>query len=690
MKPPAAALDSSDAVQPTVTHGVEQASAPAVLGGSRLGPIRATRDELDPGAMSAAAIDIGAPAGREASGEWWPGRVRATWDDTDTDAAALDDRFAASGTGPSHWPAGSGWDPGFEGGRSSDDEGAMAGSAPAVTVAGGTASDSFSRGVERGRDDGAPASSRSIGQAPGSGELRLDGAPNFATSAVTSGGGDDAGDDAGDGDGDGRLGRRPEPDRIDAGEPRPPAHRAFDPRTLPPRPGAGRIIATILSLLAVAVADAVAGGGHLVWKTELVRPALVRRLPPVPVPDMDLTPVHAANAAMNAVVDEAAGAAFRTDDRSGLSTPGARQVSPGAGSRLAREAPEESRWNSAMEVPDSEDPIRTRAMPNAGTSASDGSTESRTIPVIESTESARMQPMPAPARTNRSTGPATRESSPGRPDGAGPGEHDDLQGVGASAAAEPPARRAEAASADANGSPESGPAYAGAGPLSDSGPRITIRKRIRDDHVAASLERAYSALIAGDDESAAEAYRAVLGHEPGNRDARLGLAAAAARAGRWDEAARHYTRILATHPGDTVARAALIAIHEEDPVRGESRLKVLLRSEPEGAHLHFDLGNLYASRSRWPEAQQSYFTAYRLDRGNADYAYNLAVSLDHLAQPASALGLYREAVDLSRSRPGNFETAAVRQRIAELESLAGAGSDSARSTGEAAAVAPVR
>ncbi|MCY4468086.1 MAG: tetratricopeptide repeat protein [Thiotrichales bacterium] len=682
MKPPADALDSGDTVQPPVAHGVERASAPAVLGGSRLGPIRATRDELDPGAMSAAAIDIGAPAGREASGELWPGRVRATWDDTAAAAAALDDRFAASGTWPSDRPAGSGLHSGFEGGRSTDDEGATAGPAPAVTAAGGTGSDSFSCGVEWARDGGAPASSRFIEEAPGSGDRRLDGIPKFGIAAVTSGGGDDA-EDA-----DERPGRRPDPDRIDAGEPRSPAHRTFDPRTLPPRPGAGRIIATILSLLVVA--GAVAGGGHFVWKTELVRPALVRRLPPVPVPDMDLTPVHAANAAMSAVVDETAGAALRTDKSSGLSTPGARLTSPGTGSRLAREAPEESRWNAAAEVPDSEDPVPTRAMPNAGTSSSDRSADSRTIPVIESMESARIQPRPAPARNNRSTGPATRVSSPGLPDGAGPREHDDLQGVGVSAAAEPPARRAEVASPDANGSSESGPVYAGAGPLSDSGPRITIRKRVRGDHVAASLERAYSALLAGDGESAAEAYRAVLGHEPGNRDARLGLAAAAARAGRWDEAARHYTRILATHPGDTVARAALIAIHEEDPVRGESRLKALLRSEPEGAHLHFDLGNVYAAQSRWPEAQQSYFTAYRLDRGNADYAYNLAVSLDHLAQPASALGLYREAVDLSRSRPGGFETAAAQQRIADLESLAGAGSESVRSTGEAAAAAPVR
>ena len=58
--------------------------------------------------------------------------------------------------------------------------------------------------------------------------------------------------------------------------------------------------------------------------------------------------------------------------------------------------------------------------------------------------------------------------------------------------------------------------------------------------VAASLERAYGAFRAGDLESAAEAYRAVVRHEPGNRDALLGLAAVATRAGGWDEAAGHY------------------------------------------------------------------------------------------------------------------------------------------------------
>ena len=198
------------------------------------------------------------------------------------------------------------------------------------------------------------------------------------------------------------------------------------------------------------------------------------------------------------------------------------------------------------------------------------------------------------------------------------------------------------------------------------GAGIEIRKRTRPDRVAALLERAYGTFHAGDLESAAKAYRGVLGHEPRNRDALLGLAAVVARAGRWDEAAAYYARILAFDPADAAAQAALIAIDERDPVRGESRLKALLSSEPRAAYLHFGLGNAYAAQSRWPEAQQAYLDAWRLDRGNADYAYNLAVSLDHLSRPESALGLYREALALAEKRPAGFEAAAVHARIRDL------------------------
>ena len=230
--------------------------------------------------------------------------------------------------------------------------------------------------------------------------------------------------------------------------------------------------------------------------------------------------------------------------------------------------------------------------------------------------------------------------------------------------------------------------------LPDLRAEVRITRQVRLNHVAASLEQAYGAFRSGDSRTAGRAYRAVLGHEPRNRDALLGLAALAGRAGRLDEAAGYYAQVLVFHPADTVARAALIAIDERDPVRGESRLKELLRSEPRSAHLHFNLGNAYAVQSRWPEAQRAYFNAYRLDSATADHAYNLAVSLDHLARRASALDFYRAALALSQSAPVGFDLAAVRVRIRELDAGADAGFPTVRPSpepsGAASAVVGVR
>ena len=223
-----------------------------------------------------------------------------------------------------------------------------------------------------------------------------------------------------------------------------------------------------------------------------------------------------------------------------------------------------------------------------------------------------------------------------------------------------------------------------------SGSGVEIRKRIRAEHVAASLHRAYSALLAGDAESAAETYRRVLGHEPRNRDAFLGLAAVAARAGRWSEATEFYARVLALHPADPVAQTALVAFGGLDAERGERRLKALLLREPRAAYMHFALGNLYAAQSRWPEARLSYANARRFDGANPDYTYNLAVSLDHLLERGGALDLYREALALANGRSASFETEVVVARIRAMEAAPDTGEfpaqippqpDAGRSTG---------
>lgn len=421
----------------------------------------------------------------------------------------------------------------------------------------------------------------------------------------------------------------------------PAGHRAFSARTVPRRRSVNRAAGTVCAL--VAACGAAGGGGYILWTTEFERPALVRRLPSMPVPAMDLTPVQPANAATNGAEASTTGTASRIGAQSPLSTPEAAETSP---ARVRADVSPDSVSSAPSSAFTGQDRTGDRRPRLAGFAPALEPTEQVDAAVLAD---AIVHPLPVSERAGERPAPAS-EPAVDRP------------------------------------GPVSAPAVAADGP--DSATGIVITKRIRADHVAASLERARDALLAGDDTSAAHLYRTVLEHEPGNRDARLGLAAVAVRADRWVEAAAHYARILASGPADTFALAALIAIGERDPATAEDRLKALLRSDPRAAHLHFVLGSLYATRSRWPEAQQSWLNAYRFDPANADYAYNLAVSLDHLSQPRSALGLYREALLLSRNRPASFDAAAVRRRIHALGSPPEAGSAITGRTPEAAAPAP--
>jgi uncharacterized protein HemY len=103
-----------------------------------------------------------------------------------------------------------------------------------------------------------------------------------------------------------------------------------------------------------------------------------------------------------------------------------------------------------------------------------------------------------------------------------------------------------------------------------------------------------------------------------------------------------------------------------DPVALESRLKTLLASDPESGVLQFALGNLYVQQRRWADAQQTYFRAMAADPENPDYAYNLAVSLEHLRQPVPALDYYRRSLSLAQRRSPSFDPAAARARVQQL------------------------
>ena len=209
---------------------------------------------------------------------------------------------------------------------------------------------------------------------------------------------------------------------------------------------------------------------------------------------------------------------------------------------------------------------------------------------------------------------------------------------------------------------------AGLAPASPTGgAAFKIKRKRTPDKLHPRLLRAYENWLSGNLVAARRDYERVLRSHPRNRDALLGLGAIAVREGRWDEASERYTALLRLNPRDSIAQAGLISVHENvDPLRGESQIKILLREEPDAPHLHFTLGNMYAEQNRWGEAQSAYFDAYRLQSGNPDYAYNLAVSLDQLGKPVAAAGYYRQALELAGENGAVFDQPSVRDRLLRL------------------------
>jgi tetratricopeptide (TPR) repeat protein len=201
-----------------------------------------------------------------------------------------------------------------------------------------------------------------------------------------------------------------------------------------------------------------------------------------------------------------------------------------------------------------------------------------------------------------------------------------------------------------------------------SAPEAEISATRAAPQVHPRVGSAYAAYQAGDLATARADYQQALREEPANRDALLGLAALDVRAGRFEAAEAAYLRLLQVDPRDAHANAGLISLRagRVDPVAAESRVKLMLADNP-GAHvLNFTLGNQFAQQGRWAEAQQEYFKAFSAEPDNPDFAYNLAVSLDHLRQPALALQYYQRAVALAKARGAGFDVAAAERRAAQL------------------------
>lgn len=194
-----------------------------------------------------------------------------------------------------------------------------------------------------------------------------------------------------------------------------------------------------------------------------------------------------------------------------------------------------------------------------------------------------------------------------------------------------------------------------------------------------TLLAAYQAFSRGDDAAAQKQYRQVLQADVRNIDALLGMAAIALRQGRYADANGWYQKVLEIEPRNSTALSALANAQIGNDATGsnaagsdfaatESRIKNLLAQQPEAANLHAALGNVYAAQNQWPLAQAAYFNASRFAPNSADYAFNLAVSLDQLGKSELALAQYQRALSLlNNSGASNLDRTQLEARIQALQ-----------------------
>ncbi len=202
-------------------------------------------------------------------------------------------------------------------------------------------------------------------------------------------------------------------------------------------------------------------------------------------------------------------------------------------------------------------------------------------------------------------------------------------------------------------------------------PEIRITRGSTADPVFERLANAWQALAAGDTAAAEAAYREILAGDAASVDALLGLGTLAARAGRSVEARDIYRRVQQLEPKNATAAAALATLPGDPGIAtGESQLKGMLAEQPDSAELHFALALRFVADDRWPDAQVEFFEAVRHAPRNADYAFNLAVSLDRLGQVQPAANYYQRALELAAGSQ-QFDVVVARDRLAVLQGREG-------------------
>ena len=148
----------------------------------------------------------------------------------------------------------------------------------------------------------------------------------------------------------------------------------------------------------------------------------------------------------------------------------------------------------------------------------------------------------------------------------------------------------------------------------------------------------------------------------------LGLGALAVIEKNNVKAREVYLSLLELDPRDPIAIAALAGLHtsKKSLETDKDYLISILDKNPDAHQLNFALGNVYAQLGQWADAQKYYFSAWQKDDDNADYIFNLAVSMDQLSKVQQAINFYKDSLVKAVNKQVSFSREDVKKRIDEL------------------------
>jgi tetratricopeptide (TPR) repeat protein len=222
-----------------------------------------------------------------------------------------------------------------------------------------------------------------------------------------------------------------------------------------------------------------------------------------------------------------------------------------------------------------------------------------------------------------------------------------------------------------------------AAPARDPAPRSAVSKKTTTDGVSVAspslvssqtkpvpkLEAAYAAYQRGNPDEAVRLYQEVLKADPTQRDAWLGLAVIAHASNQREPAMDAYKRVLRLEPQNATALAGVNSLSSNaGEAQQESRLRELLARSPQEADLNHALALVLSGEQRWSEAQPLFFKAHTLAPQEPQFAYNLAVSLDHMRKSSLAAQYYQTALTLAQGKTPSFNESNARTRLAALRS----------------------